>query len=162
MQLIRNEQVTGSNPVVGSILLRVTMPKTFRPTELRFECQGSGRCCVSRGGYGFVYLSQQDRVRLARHLKIPTREFTRQYCSKTDGWYHLKELSGPCRFLKNKRCTVYEARPVQCRTWPFWPENMNAKVWEKEIARFCPGVGKGPIRSAKEIAKQVRSAAWQD
>ena len=27
---------------------------------IRFECQGSGKCCVSRDSYGFVYLSNID------------------------------------------------------------------------------------------------------
>jgi len=51
-----------------------------------------------------------------------------------------------CRFLDpvtKKRCLVYEARPAQCRTWPFWPENMNARAWDREVVAFCPGVGKG-------------------
>ena len=29
---------------------------------------------------------------------------------------------------------------MQCRTWPFWPENMSSKAWTS-IAAFCPGVG---------------------
>ena len=56
-------------------------------------------------------------------------------------------------FLKNKKCSVYEARPTQCRTWPFWPEVMNAKSWKTEVESFCPGVGKGPLWSKTEIEK---------
>jgi Fe-S-cluster containining protein len=59
-------------------------------------------------------------------------------------------------FLKNKQCSVYEARPNQCRTWPFWPEVMNAKSWKKDVADFCPGVGKGPVIPAKEIERQLK------
>ncbi len=128
---------------------------------LRFQCQGSGKCCVSRGGYGYVYLSQKDRQRFAKYFRITTREFTKQYCAKTDGWYHLKDFTGACSFLKDKRCSVYEARPTQCRTWPFWPENMQAKVWDMEIAGFCPGVGKGPLVPAKEIQRQLRMDDWK-
>ncbi|MBY0369865.1 YkgJ family cysteine cluster protein [bacterium] len=136
------------------------MSDAFWKKGLRFECQGSGKCCVSRGGYGFVYLSQRDRTRLARHLEMPTRLFTRTYCTKTDGWWHLKDMEGPCQFLKGKRCSVYEARPIQCRTWPFWPENLKPKVWNEEVASFCPGVGKGRLHSAAEIRAQVRQDSW--
>lgn len=119
---------------------------------IRFQCQGSGQCCVSRGEFGFVYLTLEDRKRMAKVLKLSTASFTRQYCQKTDGVYHLKDGQGPdCIFLKDKRCSVYEGRPVQCRTWPFWPEVMNAKTWKKEVAKFCPGVGKGRVHSASEI-----------
>ena len=110
---------------------------------VRFACQGSGKCCVSRGRIGFVYLTLEDRRRLADALGIPCRQFTREYCAKTDGLFHLKDTGPDCRFLADQRCTVYEGRPDQCRTWPFWPENMNAKGWS-EVATYCPGVGKGP------------------
>ena len=72
---------------------------------------------------------------MALHLGLRTSDFTRQYCDKTGGVYHLKTLDqSDCMFLKNKRCEVYPSRPTQCRTWPFWPENMNAK----------PGITKWP------------------
>ena len=60
---------------------------------------------------------------------------------------------GECIFLKNKKCDVYKARPTQCRTWPFWPDNMKSKIWNKEIINFCPGIGKGKIISKKKIDK---------
>ena len=51
---------------------------------IRFECQGSGNCCVSRGTYGFVYLSKKDIKKLSdgfkttepvsyTHLTLPTK-----------------------------------------------------------------------------------------
>jgi len=40
---------------------------------------------------------------------------------------------------------------MQCKTWPFWPESMDAKTWKKEIASFCPGVNKGRLYSQSEI-----------
>ena len=119
---------------------------------VRFECQGSGRCCVSRDQYGFVYMTPADRRRMAKVLKLSTAEFTRTYCGKTDGIFHLKDGVGPeCLFLKDNRCSVYEGRPAQCRTWPFWPEVMSAKTWSKEVAAYCPGVGKGRLIPAEEI-----------
>jgi Fe-S-cluster containining protein len=122
---------------------------------VRFACQGSGRCCVSRGAHGWVYLTLEDRRRLARHLGIPTQEFTRRYCDKTGGLFHLKESSPECMFLVERRCDVYEARPTQCRTWPFWPENMGAKAW-RGIAAGCPGVGKGALVPAETIRRILR------
>jgi len=124
---------------------------SFRQNGIRFECQGSGKCCMSRGEYGYVYLTLEDRRRMAAHLGLSTAAFTRQYCANTGGHFHLKHPERDCRFLKQKRCTVYEARPTQCRTWPFWPENMSAKVWNEEIAAFCPGVGKGKLYTPDEL-----------
>jgi Fe-S-cluster containining protein len=122
---------------------------------LRFACQGSGRCCVSRDDYGYVYLTLADRRRLAATLGIPTRQFTRQYCAKTDGFFHLDNREPDCMFLEGTACSVYEGRPTQCRTWPFWPENMKAKQWSA-IAEFCPGVGQGPTISGATIRRVLR------
>lgn len=118
---------------------------------VRFECQETGRCCVSRGTYGYVYLTLADRRRLARHFQLSALQFTRRYCRKTDGHFHLRDFTDACQFLEGKRCGVYEARPVQCRTWPFWPEHMSPKAWSKEVASYCPGVGKGPRYSPERI-----------
>jgi Fe-S-cluster containining protein len=128
---------------------------TWRQVGVRFACQGSGRCCVSRGDYGYVYLTLEDRRRLARTLGIPTRQFTREYCAKTDGYFHLRDTGPECLFLEAERCTVYEGRPTQCRTWPFWPENMGARAWTA-IAAFCPGVGQGPVVAVETIEQLLR------
>jgi uncharacterized protein len=118
---------------------------------IRFECQGEGKCCVTRGKYEYVYLSFSDRKRIASHLKLSLETFTVLYVKKGGGLYQLKYRDKNCPFLKQNRCAVYDARPWQCRTWPFWPENMSADVWEKEISSFCPGIGKGRLYTAEEI-----------
>lgn len=110
---------------------------------------------MSRGQYGYVYLTLNDRRRMAETLGLELRTFTRRYCEKTDGLFHLKNPDKDCAFLEGKGCGVYAGRPTQCRTWPFWPENMNARAWKKEVTAFCPGVGKGPLVSAAEIRALV-------
>jgi Fe-S-cluster containining protein len=122
---------------------------------VRFACQGSGRCCVSRGNIGYVYLTLEDRRRLARTLGVPAREFTRRWCEKKDGLFRLKDAGSDCVFLDDRRCSVYEARPTQCRTWPFWPENMSARAWSA-VAGYCPGVGKGRVVPREEIEAILR------
>jgi Fe-S-cluster containining protein len=123
---------------------------------IRFECQGSGQCCVSRGEYGYVWMTLDDRRNMAKALSLTTAAFTRAFCEKTDGLYRLKDGTGPdCVFLLENRCSVYAGRPTQCRTWPFWPEVMSAKTWKKEVASYCPGVGKGRLHSATEIRKSI-------
>jgi Fe-S-cluster containining protein len=133
----------------------------FYEQGLRFECQGSGKCCTSHGEFGFVFLTREDRSRMAKYFKISTTAFTKKYCDQTNGIWHLKEdKSNPdCMFLNKKRCSVYEARPNQCRTWPFWPEVMNAKAWKAEVASFCPGVGKGRLWSKAEIEASMAADA---
>lgn len=120
---------------------------------IRFGCRDCGGCCRSRGAYNYVYLSLHDRRRLARHLGLTTLQFTRRYAQKTHGWFHLKDPEGDCVFLEDGRCTVYDARPTQCRTWPFWPENMKPRVWHREIQPACPGIGRGRLYPAAQIER---------
>jgi len=124
---------------------------------IRFTCQGSGQCCVSRGSYGYVYVTLEDRRRLAAQLGLATGQFTRQYCQKAeDEQFFLVNEQPDCRFLEGTQCSVYAARPTQCRTWPFWPENMRAKSWER-VAAFCPGVGQGDVVPAETIVEIIRT-----
>ncbi len=131
---------------------------------VKFQCQGSGKCCISRGEYGFVYVTAEDRRRMAKEFGVPTRSFTSKYCKKTDEGYHLIEEPGrsECLFLENNQCSVYKARPTQCRTWPFWPEFLNAKKWRSEVKNFCPGVGKGKLYDPVEIETIMRSQEASD
>lgn len=139
------------------------MQKKWWSEGLKFECQQSGKCCVSHGEYGFVYVTKKDRQNMARLLKMTTLQFTRKFCSKTDGVFHINDTGKDCLFLLNKKCTVYSARPTQCKTWPFWPETMSAKAWKKDVVSFCPGVGKGKTWTAKEISQNIdEQQKWED
>ena len=108
-------------------------------------------------------MTSDDRKRAAKALGVRASDFTRKYCAKTDGFFHLKERENPeCVFLEGgNRCGIYSGRPTQCRTWPFWPEAMSVKAWKSEVAAFCPGVGKGKVWSAEDIertlAEQIKS-----
>jgi Fe-S-cluster containining protein len=130
---------------------------------VRFECQGSGRCCVSRGEYGYVYMTLADRQRAAKAVGLATGAFTRAYCAKTEGSFHLRDGAGPeCLFLEGgNRCGIYQGRPTQCRTWPFWPEVMSPKAWKADVEAYCPGVGKGRLWKKEDIeralAEQIKS-----
>ena len=129
------------------------MEKIIYEKGIRFECQGSANCCVSRGSHGYVFLCKKDLSRLAKYFNISLKKFKINYCETSDGFIHLKEIrkNGECIFLKNTKCKVYKNRPTQCRTWPFWPENMNSKIWNNEVVNFCPGIGKGKLINRKKI-----------
>lgn len=134
------------------------MSQPFWIKGLRFECQRSGKCCTDHGGNTCVYVELDERRRMAAVLDMRTAAFTRKFCQTSHGRRQLIDNGKDCIFLKNGGCRVYEARPTQCSTWPFWPENMDPNVWKNEIAAFCPGVGKGKLHSAKEIDAQLEAA----
>jgi hypothetical protein len=51
-------------------------------------------------------------------------------------------------------------RPLQCRTWPFWTENLaSEKVWNHSSKR-CPGMNQGKEYSLEQIADLRDATDW--
>ena len=128
--------------------------------SLRFECQsGCTKCCEQQG---FVYLTESDLERLAAYLKMSPAAFEKRYVYRTKNLRRLRvPRAAQCPFLKSDGCSVHTAKPLQCRTFPFWPELVDDKREWLRTAKWCPGIGKGPlvtISNAREIAQTMRDA----
>ena len=127
---------------------------------LRFTCQkGCTNCCDQ---HGFVYLSEGDVARAAKFVGLTRKAFEAKYIYRTA---HQRRFRKPpdkqCPFLEGSGCSIHPAKPTQCRTFPFWPELIESQAAWKRTARFCPGIGKGPliqIAKAREIAEEERRA----
>lgn len=125
-------------------------PRTRRApwyaSGLRFECQPDcGRCCTRHGDYGYVYLEEGDLRSLAAHFGLSVAEYRRRFTRREDGWTVLRIEGEACPYLDGARCTVYEARPTQCRTFPFWRTNLRTPAAWESLATFCPGIGRGEV-----------------
>jgi hypothetical protein len=123
----------------------------------RFECQpGCTNCCRQPGE---VWLTAEDRDRIAAHLGLSVRAFVERYCTREED-DELK-LSVPaadsCHFLLEEGCSIHDVKPVQCRTYPFWPEHVRTRPSWKKLERVCPGVGVGELLPVE----QVRAAAQE-
>jgi uncharacterized protein len=108
---------------------------------LNFSCQGCGKCCF--GFPGYVWLSSPDIKKISKHLNLTPANFLDKYTRNVYGAYSLKEMKAPtyeCIFFENKKCKIYSVRPLQCRSYPFWPHHLTSKeIWEKNVKSFCPG-----------------------
>lgn len=122
---------------------------------LRFECTRCGKCCTNHGGYAHVYLSDREVSGLARALELDTYEFERLYTFiDEDGWTQLRTESDRCVFLQpDGGCRVYKARPIQCRTFPFWRGFVEDGKWTADVAEICEGVGRGREYPADEVER---------
>jgi Fe-S-cluster containining protein len=139
--------------------------KPWYADGLRFECTGCGNCCKSRGEYSTVYLMQADVDAMAAQLGMTDKVFLETHCEGEEGWTVLRSSTDRCRFLaSDNTCEVYDARPMQCRTWPFWEENLSDRAtWEGPLAEDCPGIGQGQRHSAEEIqATSRRNENWYE
>ena len=126
---------------------------SFYQRGLKFECQKDcSHCCG--GSPGYVWLSQHDIDTISEHLQISTSEFIANYTKKMGPNYSLIDLEDDnwnCILLKNGKCSIYNIRPMQCRTYPFWPQNIESERAWKEQQNSCPGIGKGRTYQAEEI-----------
>ncbi len=120
---------------------------------LRFACTGCGHCCT--GAPGTVRVSEEEAVALAAHLGLPLSDFYER-CTRRldDGATSLIEKPNfECIFWsRGQGCTVYAARPRQCRTWPFWRANLATPAHWSAAAKGCPGMDQGPLHAAATIA----------
>ncbi len=103
------------------------------------RCRKCGNCCRVNGEYAYVYVTSQEADGIIKHLGLPAGEFRRKYTIRLDGRTILRFVDDHCPFLEEKGCAVYGVRPTQCRTWPFWEENVNRKTWNKDVLSICPG-----------------------
>jgi Fe-S-cluster containining protein len=130
--------------------------KVWYAKGLRFECQPDcGNCCVNHGDYNYVYLEDTDARRLARHLGLKVAEFKERYTEMDDEYVVLRMDQPACPFLDGTRCTVYAARPSQCRTFPFWDNNLASRSAWTRLRGFCPGVGQGEVQSLRVIQNHL-------
>jgi Fe-S-cluster containining protein len=126
---------------------------------LRFQCLGCGRCCT--GDPGYVWVENEEIAALAEALAMDCTEFEGAFVRSVGERRSLIEMpNGDCAFFDGhtRRCRVYEARPLQCRTWPFWQSNVqSSRAWQ-EACRMCPGSGQGavvPWEMIKELVAVV-------
>jgi Fe-S-cluster containining protein len=108
-----------------------------------------------------VWLSEGDLHSMATRLGMPVDGFTRQFVRLVDDRLSLVErTNGDCVFWDRAAgCTVYEVRPEQCRTWPFWPGHLRTENDWKALQRTCPGAGRGELHSLEEVEAAARRAA---
>lgn len=122
---------------------------------LRFQCTGCGKCCT--GSPGYVWINEHEIEEMASFLQISVQEFMKKYVRRVGSRYSLVELKPnyDCVFLKDRKCQVYGARPIQCRTYPWWPQNLNSEESWQETARTCEGISEeSPLVSRDSIEEQ--------
>ncbi len=100
-------------------------------------------------------VTEQEIEALARHVSLGVEEFRAVYTrTLRKGEISLREKRNhECVFFERDRgCSVYEQRPRQCRTWPFWRGVIDSEVRWAEEAEECPGMNGGRLHDAAEIA----------
>jgi Fe-S-cluster containining protein len=98
-----------------------------------------------------VWVEPDEIKALSKQLGLSVERFGERYLRKVGRRYSLTEKPGGDCIFFDKGCTVYSARPTQCRTFPFWRRNLKSeRAWD-EIRAECPGVGEGKLYPVEEI-----------
>lgn len=121
------------------------MSEWWSEDGLRFTCTRCGACCQGPEP-GYVEVGEAEIERLCAHLGLEAQTFGRRYLRRYEGRLLslIEKPNGDCVFWeRGQGCTVYEARPDQCRTFPFWPELLEGQEEWDEAAESCPGMGTG-------------------
>lgn len=136
------------------------MIKNFYSKGLQFECTQCGHCCRHEPGY--VFLSENDLNQLLEYLSISQDEFVEKYCRIIDiGFFKrislIEKPNNDCIFWqKGLGCSVYNARPLQCHSYPFWHAVVDSEESWKEESESCPGMNRGLLHSEEEILEWLK------
>jgi Fe-S-cluster containining protein len=101
-----------------------------------------GACCIGESGY--IWVTRKEIEAISKELNLPIEEFSKEYLIYVKNRYSLKEYNVgefgyACIFfdMDKRLCKIYNSRPKQCRTFPFWEDFKNNT---KELIKECPGV----------------------
>lgn len=107
-----------------------------------FKCEVCGACCRVDG---YVYLKKGELEAMAAYNSKTTKEFKNLFTEfRLFKGRVIKQDPEGCVLLVDGRCAVYDARPAQCREFPFW-KHVNEEWWSY-FRVYCPGV-----RNAKKL-----------
>ena len=135
------------------LFLRFFMSKKWYQSGLHFACKQCGRCCTGEPGY--VWVCEEDIQKIASELGIARDRFEETFVKTVRGiGKTLVEFEdGDCALFdgETRKCRIYDSRPIQCRTWPFWSRNVDSQNSWKKTAKFCPGCNQGTLFAEEQI-----------
>jgi len=115
------------------------------PVDLRFTCERCGLCC---GDTEFrtrrVLLLGREAEHISGELSLEVEEFSDRVEGQEPYIYVMKKKGGKCVFLRGNLCSIYDMRPIICRSYPFDLEDLGGCRYRFSPTDECPGVGKGP------------------
>jgi len=121
-----------------SVVKKEGYPYAFN-SDACSSCEG--RCCTGESGY--IYVSKSEIFAIADLLNLSVNDFGVKYLYKNGYKYSIKEVkykgSFECIFYdrESNGCKIYEQRPSQCITFPFWDY---FRQNPQEAIKECPAI----------------------
>ncbi len=130
----------------------VKVPVTTEHPPL--NCLKCSSFCCKLAGY--VEVRRADIRRLAKHLGLTVPAFEAKHIVETTrkGEKLLKSAYDTCQFLgEDRRCTVYAARPTDCRGYVCWDQH------DSTVYDFALFYQQSIDRQRRDEAKQDKAEA---
>jgi len=85
----------------------------------QIDCLKCGNCCTNLR----PLVSAKDICKLAELDQLTPKDFEEKFieCDESENSKYLKSI--PCKYLDDKKCTVYSDRPDECKSYPYLLED---------------------------------------
>ena len=145
IQELKQELTNASNISTETIASKIE--------EIGFSCLMCGKCCRREFGDNRVLLIPQEIQVISDHTTLEAHEIATPATSgepdsdlididgkiHTFGWMLARKINGDCNFIEDakasNKCKIHDVRPMLCRTYPFYMQDMELNVSE------CEGLG---------------------
>ncbi len=146
IQELKQELTNASNISTGTIAAKIE--------DIGFSCLMCGKCCRREFGDNRVLLIPQEIQVISDHTILEAHEIATPATSDgsdsdlidtdgkihTFGWMLARKSNGDCNFIEDaetsNKCKIHEVRPMLCRTYPFYMQDMELHTSE------CEGLGR--------------------
>jgi len=125
-------------------------PEVQYPARLRWTCIRCTKSCRDLPGRTRnILLLEGDIKRITDVTKLAAKDFSASSKGSFPYVRKMRKLGGRCIFLQKSRCSIYEARPLICRFYPFSLRTAANNTFEIGFDPSCSGIGKGPRRNGR-------------
>ncbi|HMZ37316.1 MAG TPA: YkgJ family cysteine cluster protein, partial [Leptospiraceae bacterium] len=133
-------------------------PAFMEVRPIRFECTGCGNCCKGRGEVYFTGANIRGAEKILGIKGEEKKKFRRKLIQTKRNGLYIHMTNGRCMLLDDQdRCTIYESRPLQCSTYPFWPGFFQDEDDFSFLKNECEGIGRrgGEVFSKLAIRRRT-------
>jgi hypothetical protein len=123
----------------GTLTHRGRHVQFLYPASLSWSCTKCGRCC-------------RDNEKRGRRILLLESDIRRIHAAGAEGFHEttgqepftglMRMRDGACVFLTPHGCSIYQARALLCRMYPFWVERLD-DGYVIHVDPDCPGLGGG-------------------
>lgn len=129
------------------------------PANLRWKCVRCTNSCrdVSHRKRN-ILLTAKDTERIEHVTKQKATQFSIASRGCTPYERRMRKIGGRCMFLRGSRCSIYKARPLICRFYPFYLHRSEDGAFQIGFDPACSGIGKGKLLGEEFFLSLVRLA----